>query len=296
MKIGNDSFFLEINPISGIVILIAFLCGYLPQFFIVFFSTALHEAGHIIAAAAYGMKTSAFKIQPVGFNAYIKIEDSSGLRNVILYLSGPLVNCILFVLFSVPGIFCSDYLKISEFSALSNIYLALFNLLPVLPLDGGKILRELLYWKIGFFSAGSYIRRISAVLSVALILLGAFQLQSGKFNFSLFLAGLYIFYNLKNDNHGEAAFMNIKSIIFRRSRLLKRKIYPIRDVAAIKTLNLGEVIKFMDFDRFHFIYVLDEDLKILKLLSEQEILDGVIKYGAEFTLSELCKSCEVVSS
>ena len=83
--------------------------------------------------------------------------------------------------------------------------------------------------------------------------------------------------------------MNVKSIIYRRSRLLKKGVYQARDLVVLKTTMVSEIIKNMDFDRFHIIHVLDDDLKLVKSLTEQEIMDAIFENSADITFGELVK-------
>jgi stage IV sporulation protein FB len=87
----------------------------------------------------------------------------------------------------------------------------------------------------------------------------------------------------------EAALMNMRDIVYRRSRLIQKGIYQARDLVVIKSVRLGEVIKYLDYDRFHIIYVLDENLGLTGVYTEQEILDGMIKYNSEFTFEEFIR-------
>lgn len=80
--------------------------------------------------------------------------------------------------------------------------------------------------------------------------------------------------------------MNMKQILFRRSRLLKKGIYPVRELAVMKNMTLGNILKNLDFDRFHMIYVLDEKFKVIRVYTEQEIIDGIIEYNSEITFAE----------
>ena len=84
--------------------------------------------------------------------------------------------------------------------------------------------------------------------------------------------------------------MNVKNIIYRRARLLKKGIYQARDLVVIKSVQMSEILKSMDFDRFHIVYVLDENLNIVKVLTEQEIIDGLLKYNTEITFEEYINS------
>ena len=84
--------------------------------------------------------------------------------------------------------------------------------------------------------------------------------------------------------------MNMKQIIYRRSRLLKKGIYPVRDLVVMKSVFLGDTVKSMDFDRFHFIYVLDDNLKLLGVFSENDIMESMLRNNGDITFEELIKN------
>ena len=82
--------------------------------------------------------------------------------------------------------------------------------------------------------------------------------------------------------------MNIKNLLFRRSRILKQRIYPIREIAVMKDVKLSEVIKAMDYaNMFHMVNVLDENLRIIKVVSEQEILDALITNNIDTEINRI---------
>lgn len=279
----------EVSPLFLLLLPVMFLAGYGVEFSAVFATMLLHELGHVAAAVLAGGKVYAVKILPVGLNATIEEGACDRWGRIIIYFSGPCVNLLLCVL--CLGI-DSYYLPPSDnmrFFISINIYLAIFNMVPLLPLDGGKMLRELLAARIGLFLASSRMRKASAVLSAVLMVFGIIQLIQNTRNFSLLIIGVYIFFSLKSEET-EAAFMNVKDIIYRRSRLLKKGIYPARDLVVIKSMRLSEVIKSLDFDRFHIIHVLDDDLKLVKIVTEQELIDSVLKHNAEATFEELIKT------
>jgi stage IV sporulation protein FB len=64
-------------------------------------------------------------------------------------------------------------------------------------------------------------------------------------------------------------------------------VYPGRELVVIKTMRLGDIVKDMDFDRFHIIYVLDEDMRLAKIFTEQEIIDNMSKFDSEISFEEL---------
>jgi stage IV sporulation protein FB len=90
----------------------------------------------------------------------------------------------------------------------------------------------------------------------------------------------------------ESAFMNIRQILYRRSRFLKKGVYPARDLVVAKSTLLSETIKNMDFDSFHVIYVLDERMRLLKVFTEAEVMDALAGNNEGMTFEQLLKRNE----
>jgi stage IV sporulation protein FB len=158
-------------------------------------------------------------------------------------------------------------------------------------LDGGKILRELLARRIGLFMTSRYIKRLSIIVVIFLTPLGIIQFIGNNYNFSILAIGVYIFSTLKTEGM-EAALMNAKYVVYRRSKLLKRGIYQARDLVVLKSTRLSDVLNCMDFDRFHILHVLDDDLKLLKILTEHEVMEYMLKNNSEITFQEFIENIQ----
>lgn len=83
--------------------------------------------------------------------------------------------------------------------------------------------------------------------------------------------------------------MNFKNLVYRGSRFKKKGIYSARGLAVLETKSLGDVIKNMDFDRIHIIYIFNEDMNLIRMVTEKEILDYAVKYNAKITFKDLFK-------
>lgn len=261
--------------------------GYMALFLMAWFSILIHELGHIMTAYLFGRRTFVFKILPVGFAALFEEGWCSRCQRILVYISGPFANLVVCLAAAVFYNFCPTTIDAIKHYSVINLTLGLFNLLPVYPLDGSRIMRELLaeYW--GFRIGNRYLKRVSFLISGLITVSGLLLLKQSAQGFNLLVIGIYILISIKNDYTGEASIVSIKDMLYRHTRLLKKGIYPVRDLVVLESMQLNSVIKCMDFDRFHIIYVLGKYLNIERICTEKEIMDYVARYGGELTFAEL---------
>lgn len=285
MKIGFGKFELHIGNLVFVVLPLLFLTGLLAEYLVAFVSIALHEFGHMAAAMARGCRPARMNVTPLGLSVVLDEKELTKSDSLLIFSAGPAVNILLAVLWRIAA-HILDLPPGRSFFFSTNLCLAVFNLIPAIPLDGGRILWELLAGRTGYRLAGKISRIAAFVLSAALIAAGLSGIAGGGVNFSLSLAGLYIMLLLYSGKM-EAALMNIKQIVFRRSRLIKKGIYPARDLVAMKSTPVSEILKDMDYDRFHFVYVLDDNLKLIGIVNESELMDSLTGGSPGITFGEL---------
>lgn len=278
-EIRVSIFFIAVIPV------VVFTRSYY-QFAIAFLSIIIHELAHMAAAAFFHCRTVSVRILPLGLSADIDMGGCSRNRRLVIYSCGPLmsfflsaVSCLAYVLYPES----KSYLGYISFL---NFYLAIFNLIPAIPLDGGRILLEILNGGVGLIKAARYVRFTALFLSITAAVAGIYRILTGSVNLSLFLMGLY-FIIFFNSGKMEASLMNIKQLLNRRQRLLKKGVYQARDIVVLKGMRLGAVIKSMDYDSFHFIYLMDEDLNLLRIITENEIVQCMLKHPGDMTFEEL---------
>lgn len=109
-------------------------------------SILLHEMGHALAARLFKISVSHIELTALGGAAHFErsLPSSVPIRTVV-FLAGPAVNLVLWVGFSTlasqPDVAASGRLGMALGAlAMANFWLALFNLLPAFPLDGGQTL------------------------------------------------------------------------------------------------------------------------------------------------------------
>ena len=141
----------------------------------------MHEFGHQLACRQVGGRTNEIILWPLGGVAYVTPPQRPGAQ-LWSIAAGPLVNVILFPILSVP-ILLGGQMEPSDLSKfLNNIWfinlvLLIFNLLPIYPLDGGQILRSLLWFVFGRANsllAASIIGFIGVALLIMLAVVSLF--------------------------------------------------------------------------------------------------------------------------
>jgi stage IV sporulation protein FB len=266
------------------VIFAAILAGRFLEYLVLLLLITLHEAGHILYANLLGCRIHSISFLPVGLNAGIDTGKLSHRCRIAVNISGPLVNGVLFI----SGLLIAKDSNgaIYDFFIYPNLYLAVFNILPIWPLDGSKILQDLLLARTGLLFATGLIRALSAILAIILIAAGAVLIVVGSLNLSLIVIGGYILYAVRSEKI-EMAYLDIKNILNRRSHLKKKKMLPARVIVVLQSVSLGELIKALDFDNFHIIHILDDSFALVKTITEQEAMDGMMRCNASVTLKEL---------
>jgi Zn-dependent protease len=127
------------------------------EYLALFAIVLMHEMGHALACRSVGGKADEIVLWPLGGVAYVAPPQRPGAM-LWSIVAGPLVNVVLFVVLGgllalgnslAWGDTAPDLLQFVRAVFFVNLGLLIFNLLPVYPLDGGQILRSLLWFAIG---------------------------------------------------------------------------------------------------------------------------------------------------
>lgn len=147
-------------------VLLAFVC------------VVLHELGHAFAARGFGVGVSRILLLPVGGMAEFDRIPRKPRQEIVIALAGPAVN---FVLINLLLIFVSiptfdelislelTFTSLARHILVLNIAMGCFNLVPVFPMDGGRVLRALLAKRITYLRATFWASIVGKILAVTAI-------------------------------------------------------------------------------------------------------------------------------
>jgi stage IV sporulation protein FB len=162
-----------------------------------FASVVAHELGHALTARAFGIGTRQILLLPIGGVAQLEQGHMRPRVELLVALAGPVVSFLLAGVFFTFGALFGDITPAGFFGLLawSNLGLAVFNMIPAFPMDGGRVLRAALARRIGHERATSIAATIGTWAAVAL---GAFALVSGKF--MLGLVAMFLWFSARSES------------------------------------------------------------------------------------------------
>jgi Zn-dependent protease/CBS domain-containing protein len=149
---------------------------------LLFLCVLLHEFGHIFTARAFGVPTPYVTLLPIGGVAQLERIPEEPWEEFLIAIAGPLVNVViaaaLVYLFDAQlhanAARAVDNLNIPLVDRLAavNLFLALFNMIPAFPMDGGRVLRALLASRFGYVRATEIAASIGQFVAFALGFIG----------------------------------------------------------------------------------------------------------------------------
>ncbi len=275
----------RIHLLLPLLFLSAYLGGYLLFFAVSWGLALLHELAHLLVGRSLGISFSGVTFLPFGVCA--KLKDpiiKSPAKEILTALAGPLSSMVLSLLF---GVLSKVYpTELLSYTSLSAFALGALNLLPCLPLDGGRILRALLTLSSDAISAWQTTARISRWIALCLLGLALYFFLTSSFQFSLLLIGIFLMGNLITEE---------RSISHQALReLLCYKEKPERDsftrtdlLTAYQDFPARKILRKLSYHKYYTIQVLDQNQVPIKTLTESQVLDAILTKGIRITLGEI---------
>lgn len=150
-----------------------------------------HELGHLFALIALGNKPKELVFEIVGIRLVKQNKFISYNKEILILFAGPLTNIIIFF---VLYFFFKDNYYCNIFS-LTNLFIGIFNLLPVGNLDGGQILNLALKKSCELYTSNLLVIVISIIVIIPVILFSLYLLIF-KNNFTLTITSVYLLFML----------------------------------------------------------------------------------------------------
>ncbi len=259
----------KIHPLFIILICFSVFFGNLHVVISYLLALFIHEMGHAFVAQYYKNELTSLCFMPYGAVINLKKEFMTPKQELLVAIAGPLINIISCLFIIVLWWFFPVFYNFTYYFCVSSFVTAVFNLLPLLPLDGSRCILALF----SMFRKRSFIYKILKILTfvtgcvlIIFFIISAFY----KINFSFALCGIFTILGV----------IDCEEYIYSRNYLLKlsdKKIIKTKTFAVKKEVSINEIYKYLSPDYYLVLLVLNDENKVVKTIYESEIISLLVE-------------------
>ncbi|QDU74567.1 Putative zinc metalloprotease Rip3 [Bremerella volcania] len=257
----------------------------------IFGCIVLHELGHALTAQRFRIKTRDITLLPIGGVARLEHMPKEPRKELLVAVAGPAVN------FVIAGVLYGVAMSRGSIAPLSamwatdapfldrlmwiNLVLGLFNLLPGFPMDGGRVLRALLGFRMSFEQATDIAAQVGQMTAIMFAMIGFFS------NWFLLFIALFVYMGAQ----AEAQMVHVRSMI---------RGVPVRD-AMLRQFTVLSGNDTLGHAVDHILagsqqgFPVTEDGQLLGILPRNDLLKSVALHGRDKHVDEIMRQqCETI--
>lgn len=259
----------------------------------IFFSIVFHEFSHSLVARHYGLNIRGITLFIFGGIAEMEKEPATPKSEFMIAIAGPLASFLLaFVFYQVHLLATANewsvfIIGVTYYLAYLNTILAIFNLVPAFPLDGGRMLRAALWaWKKNLRSATRIASQIGSGFGLVMMILGVLWVLQG-----IFIAGMWWFLI--------GVFLRVTAAASFKQVLLQEALQdqPIRrfmtsqPLTVPPSLSIEQLVQDYIY-RHHFkMFPVIENSRLLGCITTREVKTVPQEQWSDRTVGELTSPC-----
>ncbi|MEK3901393.1 MULTISPECIES: M50 family metallopeptidase [unclassified Paenibacillus] len=266
---------LSLHPLFVLILMVSVLTGQFLELLTLFLIVFIHELGHVCAALLAGVTVRSVELLPFGGVAVIEDHGRlTAVREIGIALAGPLQNGIMILMaLALKQVEYGNIAYLDYFIG-ANAMIALFNLLPVLPLDGGKILQAALSLLLPYYYTLLWTGRVSIAASLLVIGFALLPLGNGDgLRLNLLMIGAFLLYSNWTDQRNLP--YRFVGFLMNRERIYERYLVAeniARPIVATLAKPLDEILRLFKRNHYHYIYVMNNDRDIVAVVPEQRLI------------------------
>ncbi len=181
---------IEINLKIILIAILFFFTNKIDIYLIFLIFIIFHEIVHAITGMILGFKPKRIRLNPLGLLVeFYNYNTKNSLKKILIYISGPISN----IIFGLIFYFIKIDFNLKTKLVYTNFLIGIFNLIPILPLDGGRIFREILVKLIGNKKANGFMIKSTKIILSVLSLIYSIVIFKMK-NIAIFFLIIYLWY------------------------------------------------------------------------------------------------------
>lgn len=237
----------------------------------------LHEAAHFLACVVLKVKAEKIRFMPYGVNLVTE-NILNPVHAMIISASGPVVSGLIALFLSG----CKRYYL--HFFAISNLGVFALNVFPALPLDGGVFVKNMISYAKGYISAHRWSIELTRITAFVFCIFGIIFVILSKYNISLLVISSFLLYNLKEERK---KLINLRHMIYTKEFDQSGRMLTVHSRAVMCKVKAITLADYFGYNFICHFFVYDGNMKLLGILEQGEIIDGILKYGTGVTVETL---------
>ncbi|HEY8423747.1 MAG TPA: M50 family metallopeptidase [Clostridia bacterium] len=259
----------RIHPLFILLGLLMAVLGRGYDFLAYTVAVVIHEMGHSAAAEKFGYALNEIRLMPYGAELKGGLEGIKPSDEIKIAVMGPITNIIVAIIFTAIWWLIPSSYFFTETFVYANIVNALFNIMPVFPLDGGRIMLCLLSKRMPHYKAAKVIKYTGIVLGCVLIVLFIIS-AFFKINLSFCILGVFVFFCALVGEKKES-YVRVYNRTYRTQNI--KKGMEVREIAVSADMPIGKIVRLFSPSFYYYVRVLDSRLNNIITLSETQIED-----------------------
>lgn len=267
-----------ISPWFLILLIVFSFSGMLLKAIGVFASVLWHEAAHAMAARLVGYTVREVELLPFGGVARIdRLSEADSQNDLFVALIGPIASFVMAAMIAILSHYLHNWDW--QFFFQTNLMLGWFNLIPALPLDGGRILRAWLSQFCGYRKATTVAVLISWLISGGFVVVAILQfIYRSDINLTLLCAAGFIVLASRQETTA-AGFRAMRILSQKKADLMRRGVMPTLHLTAVEDCLVRDVISLFQPEQYHMLLIVDKGLQLRGTLTETEIWESIPDKG-----------------
>lgn len=262
--------------------LTSIMTGHFLELAALFVIVLVHELGHVAAASAYGWKITAVKLLPFGGVAETDDGGHAPVRQeAAVAIAGPLQNGWMALASWCLGEWGVMDPEWSRYLIEANAMIGLFNLLPILPLDGGRLLQALCGLVLPYRRTLEWGAWISICFSGVMIIAALYPLATGQ-QLQLNLLAIGLFLLLSNWTYYRNAHYVFLRFLMRRGEYTAKHLAAgsaARPIVCQDSMDAAAIMRMLMRERYHLIYIMSKRGEQLRIIPEERAIERYLLYG-----------------